>query len=86
MNLEFLGFRYTAGAYPVAFLEQRSFLIGVFFISHFMADLFADRLTFHAAAPFGNLNVFAAVSNHDESSNGSKCFGFRLESRKKVSS
>ena len=32
-----------------------------------MADDTADRLTFLAVAPFGDLNVFAAVGEHETS-------------------
>ena len=86
MNLELLHFGHAAGTYPVTFLEQGSFLLGVVFIPDFMADLVVDRPTFLAVAPFGDLNMFAATGDHDDSSNNSRRFGFSLESRKKVSS
>ena len=52
----------------MTFLGQSSFLLGCVFVSDFMADLVAGRLTFLAVTPLGDLNVFAALGDHGESS------------------
>lgn len=51
-----------------------------------MADDTAVRLTFLTVAPLGDLNVFAAVGEHEPSKRTLKRFGFSLESWKTVSS
>ena len=87
MNLELFCFGHAAGTYPVTFFEQRSFPFGVVFASDFMADLVADRLTLLAVAPLGDLNVLAAIGEHDESSKRIlETFWIWLRELKKVSS